>query len=254
MQKSAAIAILLATSSFLIWFTVWKKPSVTPSSVDSIIVGTNAEYQPFTFIKDNRIVGFDIDIAYEVCKRLEKKMVLKDMAFTALIPALQTGTVQMVAAGMTPTPKRSQRVLFTKAYLEGDELLIINLSKNPPIQNVEGLNGKKVIVNEGYVSDTYMSAKDGPILQRLANPAIGFLALKAGRGDAFVITSISAEPFFKLHDKKEFNITQVEGTGNRYALAISRKYPELRVQVQKALDDMEQDGTLNNIKEKWELK
>ncbi|MFC1845493.1 substrate-binding periplasmic protein [Candidatus Dependentiae bacterium] len=254
MQRGVTIAILLAASSFLIWFTVWRKPTVPISTTDSIIVGTNAEYQPFTFIKNNRIVGIDIDIAAEICKRLDKKMALKDMSFTALIPALQTGTVQLVAAGMTPTPERAQRVLFTKPYLEGDELLIIALSKNPPINNVDELNNKKVIVNEGYVSDSFMSERKGALLQRLPNPAAGFLALKTGRGDAFVIARSSAQPFFEMHGQKEFSITPIEGSGNKYALAISKKYPELLTPVQETLDAMAQDGTLSQIKSKWGFK
>lgn len=254
MQRGVVITILLAASSFLIWFTILRKPSIPALNADSIIVGTNAEYQPFTFIKNNRIVGLDIDIAAEICKRLDKKMILKDMSFTALIPALQTGSVQIVAAGMTPTPERSKRVLFTKPYLEGDELLIVTLSKNQLINNIDELKDKKVIVNEGYVSDAYMSEKKGLLLQRLPNPAAGFLALKSGRGDAFVIARSSAEPFFEIHGKQEFAITTIAGTSNKYAIAVSKKYPLLLDKVQEILNAMEQDGTLTKIKTQWGFK
>lgn len=255
MKRGFIIALLLAASSFLVWYSIRKRSATPkPAPADSIIVGTNAEYRPFTFIKGNQIVGFDIDIASEVCNRLGKQMVLKDMGFTTLIPALQLGTVQLVAAGMTPTPERARSVLFTKPYLEGDDLLILSLAKNPQITSLEQLSGKNVIVNEGYVSDSFMSEQKGPILQRLPNPATGFLALRSGRGDAFVIARSSAQPFFERYGKQDFHITPIKESANQYALAISKKYPELLEKVQKVLDQMTQDGTLDKIKAKWAFK
>ena len=84
------ISLLIASFAFM-WITK-KKPAQTYDPT-KIIVGTNAEYPPFSFVKNDTIVGFDIDIAQEVCKRLNKKMVLIDMPFDALLPKIQLGQV-----------------------------------------------------------------------------------------------------------------------------------------------------------------
>ncbi len=248
------IGTLLAASSLLLWNSFKKKPSQKIKINNTIIVGTNAEYRPFTFKENDKIVGFDIDIAREVAKRLNKKIELKDMSFTALIPALQFGTVQFVAAGMTASEERAKQAYFTKPYLEGDMLLIISLAKKTPIKTVDDLKRKTAIVNEGYVSDTYMSQQKDVNLLRLPNPAIGLAALKTGRGDAFVIAESSAEPFFQQHGRKDFSITPIEGTSNSYSLTISKKYPELFSKIETILDKMKNDGTLYKIKVKWGLK
>ncbi|MDB6081397.1 MAG: artP, partial [Chlamydiia bacterium] len=148
-----------------------------------IIVGTNAEFPPFTFIDKGEVVGFDIDVAKEVCKRLGKEMQLKDMPFDALVPELTLGYVQFVAAGMSHTEERAKRVLFTKSYGSNDPLVILTLTKK---MSLDDLTGKTVVVNEGFTADLFMSSKPGITLVRLSTPVDAFLALKAGRADAYV--------------------------------------------------------------------
>ncbi len=218
----------------------------------TLIVGTSADFPPFATIKESKIVGFDIDIAKTVAAKLGKVMVLKDMPFTALISQIQLGKIQIIAAGMTATPQRAKRVLFTEPYLTGDSLIIITLAKNK-VDNLDALNGKEVIVNDGYTADTYMASIEGPILRRLKSPAQAFLAIKSGRAFAFVTAQTTVKPFFDKYGKKEFNIYPIANTDDTYSIAISMKYPELQLPIQRALDEMEKDGTIENLKKKWKL-
>ena len=103
----------------------YKKLRSTISPSKTFIVGTNAEYPPFCSVENGNIVGFDIDIAKDIAKRLGKEIIIKDMAFEALIPELQIGKIHFAAAGLTPTPEKAKKVLFTEPYLKGDPLLII---------------------------------------------------------------------------------------------------------------------------------
>jgi len=255
--KNLILFVLLGLSAslFLIWRSVRKK-TVKKELPQTIIVGTNAEYPPYTFIEDNQIVGFDIDIAKEVFKKIGKTFEIKDMSWTALIPAIQLGQIQVIAAGMTATPQRAKHVIFTKPYVKGDPLLIVNLAKNPTINDIDELKDKKVIVNEGYTADIYMSNIKGPILQRLPSPTEGFLALKSERADAYVIAKSSANQFFDKHGDLAFNAVEIpdEAAGESYSLAISKKYPELLDKIQSALDEMEKDGTIQSLKNKWNIR
>ena len=253
--KNLFITILIAllASSFYIWRSVQKKVTKT-ALPETIIVGTNAEYPPFTFIKNNQIVGFDIDVVKEAFRRINKKTEIKDMSFKALIPSIQLGQIQVIAAGMTATPQRAKHILFTKPYVIGDKLLIVNLAKNPPIKKISELTGKKVIVDEGYTADLYLSKIKGPILQRFASPAQSFLALQSGRAQAYVIAESSARLFFEKHGEQNYNHIPIEGTEETYSLAISKKHPQILDKIQEALNSMEKDGTLQELKIKWKIK
>lgn len=215
-----------------------------------LIVGTNAEFPPFTFIEKGKIVGFDIDIASEVSRRLHTEMQIKDMPFDALIPELTLGQVHILAAGMSYTEERAKRALFTHPYLTDDPLVI--LSKEREL-TIDDLKGKTVVVNEGYTADLYLSEKPEIALVRLASPADAFLALKSGRADACVTAKNTLDSFLSTQDGAEFYWKAIDNTAEDCSLVVSKKYPELLGRIQKCLDEMAKDGTLQEIKAKWKL-
>lgn len=245
------VLILLLGSSFVIWRSVQKSSALNKDA--TLIVGTNAEYEPFSFIENSVVIGFDIDVITEVSKRLGKKIELKDMPFDALLPKTLFGEIQVIAAGLTATPDKAKRVFFTKPYLTGDQLIVISLAQNPPITNLKDLDQKDVVVNEGYTADLHMSTIPGPIIKRLATPTEGFLALTSGNAYAFVAAQSSVRPYFEKYGTEKFNIFLLDGIQDNYSFAVSKHYPELLEAVQNALDAMEQDGTLAQIKKKWNL-
>jgi ABC-type amino acid transport substrate-binding protein len=246
------VATLAITASALVFFSLYKEKKSPHCTDTTIIVGTNAEFPPFTFIENNQIVGFDIDIAYEVAKRMGKTIEWRDMPFDALIPQIQLGTIHMIAAGMTPTPERAQRVFFTKPYTTQNPLVIVSLARNP-IKNITDLVGKEVIVNDGFFADEYMRAVPGVLLVRLPTVAEAFLALESNRAYAYVLAKRSAQPFIDKYGADHFNVVAIPSTAETAALAIAQQYPQLHEQAQKALDDMDADGTLNTIKQKWNI-
>jgi len=246
--------ILIVAAAIASTYLYLKKKSLAPTTDPNVlVVGTSADFPPFSFNKDGVIVGFDIDLATEICKHLNKKMVLKDMPFDTLIPQLQLGTMHIIAAGMTATPERAQKVNFTKPHLLSDPLIVITLAKNPPITSLDELNGKDVVVNEGYTADTYMSKLQGPILKRLPSTSDAFMAINNGRGYAFVTARNTVKAFFDQYGAQKYNVYEIPGTSENDALLVSKKYPALLDQVQKVLDAMQADGSLQNIKKKWGL-
>ena len=94
--------------------------SSTTTSNKKLIVGTNATFVPFEF-KDDKTqdyAGFDIDLIRAIGKRINKDVELKNVAFDALIPALNTHDIDVAASGMTITKARSEKVLFSSPYYE----------------------------------------------------------------------------------------------------------------------------------------
>lgn len=237
----------------MIWYKA-EKTIISAQPLDTIIVGTNAEFQPSSFKQDEDITGFDIDVITEVLKRLNKKIVLKDMPFDALLPEIQLGNIHVIAAGITPTQERAQRALFTRPHLSGNPLVIIS-QKNNLITSIDDLAGKTVVVNEGYVADSYVSEYPAINLIRLSSAAVsdGMLALESGRADAFITALHPMKPYFEKYDINNFSVTPIPNTEESSAFAISKHYPELRDYIQNKLDQMQNDGTLDALKKKWNL-
>lgn len=219
---------------------------------DCIIVGTSPDFPPFSYIQDDTIMGFDIDIMQEIGKRLNKKIELKSMPFTALIPALQCGTLEVIAAGLTATEERSKHMFFTTPYLEDGPLVIVSLNNNP-VQTVAELAGKKVVVNEGHTADLFISKIEGLSIQRLKTVADAFLALTSGRASALVVAENVVKPWVDHAEKEQFHIAPIPGTGENSCMAISLHYKELFQEIQRALDSMKVDGSLEKIQAKWNL-
>lgn len=225
------------------------------NDAETLIVGTNGEFPPFTFLKEGELLGFDIDIAKEVGKRLNKTVVFKDMPFDALIPDLALGNIDFIAAGMSYTEERAQRVSFSKPYITDEPLVIFTLPKDDSqlIRNLDELTGKTVVVNEGYTSERLLAERSDLNLVRLSAPAEAFLALKSGRADAFVTEKRTVLSFLETQSDLKFHYENIEGTAENCALVFSKMNEKLLVKVQKILDKMEEDGTIAQIKQKWKL-
>jgi len=83
-------------------------------------LGTAAVTEPFSFVDgSHEVVGFDIELASLVAKKLDMKLEVVNMEFGALIPALAAGKVDMIAACITITEERAKKVLFSEPYYNG---------------------------------------------------------------------------------------------------------------------------------------
>jgi arginine/lysine/histidine transporter system substrate-binding protein len=259
-MKNNTLMLIIVTSLMLISIFFAFRNRVTRSVSEKpeypvLLVGTNAEYQPFTFIKNREIVGFDIDIIKETAKRLNKQIVIKDMSFDALLPELQVGNLHVVAAGLTPTEERAKRVLFTTPHLKTGGFVFC-IKKGSTIKSLEDLKGKTVVVNEGYAAEQFISQFKDIKLLRLSSASVseGLLALDADRGDAFIVAKAAIAPLLKDEkQKKKYDIFPARNTVEPNALAVSKHHAALIDSIEKVLFEMKQDGTIDRLAKKWEL-
>jgi len=251
-MKRFVAFIIIGCSLGVLWYFSYKSAS-NSSDENILVVGTNAEYPPFTYVENDTIIGFDIDLINEVAIRIGKKIIIKDMPFDVLIPEVQRGTISVIAAGLTPTPEKKKEVLFSECYFDGDPLVIIS-SGAKPLKTIESLTGKDVVVNEGYTADFYMSAIKGPVIKRFPAPAASFLALQSGRADAYVAARSTVKPFFKQYGTDQFSVAEIPGTEEKYALAISPRDGDLVGKINSVINEMQKDGTIEQLKNKWDLK
>ena len=98
--------------------------------------------------------GFNIDLADEIAKRLKRKSVIDALQFSGLVPALQAGTYDYLAAPTTVTKERVDNMLFTEGYLNTDFQFLIKKGA-PKVEKLEDLKGKIISVNKGSAYDSW---------------------------------------------------------------------------------------------------
>lgn len=250
--SSLSCALIVGLLVAILLYLGKKSESSMRTDESRMIVGVSADFPPFSFMQEGKIVGFDIDIIEEIARRMGKKIEFKNMPFGTLLPSLQLGSIDVIASGLTATPERAKKVLFTTPYLDDGPLVIVS-NKKMPVLTIADLKGKEVTVNEGYTADQYISKIAGLVIMRLKSPAQAFLALKSGRAAAFVTAQSTVQPFFDEHGADQFQMSVIPDTAENSCLAVTPKNPALLAQIQKELDGMKDDGSLAALRTKWKL-
>lgn len=88
-------------------------------------LGTNAAFPPFEYVEGTDIVGFDITMGQKIAEKASSSLEVVDMAFDSLIPALQAGTIDFIAAGMSVTEERKKNVDFSEPYFASEQVIIV---------------------------------------------------------------------------------------------------------------------------------
>ncbi len=99
--------------------------NVATSGASSVKLGTNASFPPFEYVDGKNIVGFDISMGQHIAVKAGAKLEVVDMAFDSLIPALASGTIDFIAAGMSVTEERKKNVDFSDPYYESEQVIIV---------------------------------------------------------------------------------------------------------------------------------
>lgn len=115
--------------------------SLSATAAQTIRFATEASYPPFESIDaNNKIVGFDVDLANALCKEIDATCTFTNQAFDSLIPSLKFRRFDAVMAGMDITPEREKQVLFTTPYYENSALFVGQQGK---FTSIDQLKGKK---------------------------------------------------------------------------------------------------------------
>ncbi|MEJ5258382.1 MAG: basic amino acid ABC transporter substrate-binding protein [Fervidobacterium sp.] len=215
-----------------------------------LVVGTEPTFPPFEFVDEkNQVVGFDIDIANELAKRLGVKLEIVNLPFDSLIPALQQGKIDLIIAGMTITEERAKVVDFSKPYFEANQAIVVRKGLDFSPKGFDALVGKKVAVQLGTTGDLVVSEIKGIEVVRFQKFTDAFLELQNGRVDAVVLDEAPAKAYVKKFPK--FTISAVVDTGETYGIAVRKGNKELLNFVNQTLDIMKGAGTYTKLLQKW---
>lgn len=254
------VSIILVAVGFVGFSFFWYKKSrqeqqCNVSDQECLRVGTAADYPPYTFIdiKTNTIVGFDIDIINEVARRMNKKISLKDMPFDSLVFELLSESIDVIAAGMSPTEKRKEMIAFSDNYLKGGSFVVVTHKDAQGMDSIEGLKHKKIAVNIGYNTEAYLAEYPEIDLVRLPSPSDGLMALQTGAVDGYVGGKAVVDTIIRTSFKDQFK-THILGTiGDGCALAFNKKSTQLIHEINEVINKMMEDGTVEALKAKWNI-
>lgn len=214
----------------------------------TLYVGTNAEFQPFEYLENGKIVGFDVELMEEIGKLIGKEVEWKNIAFDGLLPALQAKKLDVIIAGMTATEERKKFVNFSQTYYTSNQMILIN-KENPVVESFDKLSGYNVGVILGYTGDIAVSAIEGVKVQRYNGAAEAIMALKAKKVDAVVLDSEPAKNYAKQNN--ELGLINTDVAKEEYAIAVGKDNKALADEIDKALKVLNENGTYNKLIQKY---
>ncbi len=219
---------------------------------DTLRVGMSGGYYPFTFVEQDVLKGFEVDVMNAVGEQTGDDIEFVTASFSGLAGMLDSGRIDTIANQITITPERKAKYAFTEPYVYDGAQVVVRKG-NDAIEGVEDLKGKTVAVNLGsnyeqllrelpYADDIDIKTYESNIEQDVA----------LGRADAFVMDRVSATQVIK---DKPLPLALAGQPFSRIENALPFRDDEaghaLRDRINKALDVLREDGTLKQISEKW---
>lgn len=227
----------------------------------TFIVGFDAEFPPYGYKDDNGdYVGFDLDLAEEVCKRNHWRLVKQPIKWASKDMELSSGTIDCLWNGFTMNG-REQQYTWSSAYVDNSQVVVVKA--NSSVKKLEDLAGKVVIVQsdssalaaftgENAESRNKELASRFASLQQVADYNSAFMNLEAGAADAICLDIGVANYEVKSRGQK-FVILDERVSSENYGIGFKKGNTKLRDEVEDALKKMYDDGTFAKIAQKWGL-
>jgi polar amino acid transport system substrate-binding protein len=236
-------------STYLLLLVLFMTSCSDSHNEHDLVIATSADNPPYEFIQDGKIVGLDIDIIRAIGDVLGKKVVIKNLDFPGLFPALSSNNAQLVIAAISVTPARQEHFDFSDIYATSSIGL---LYKDDDIKSIQDLAGRKIGAPLGttweYVARELADKMPGTTIRALSNNLVLVEELKAGSIDAFITESAQIEKFVKNNpDLKSLPLPEYT---SEFAIA-APKDSELMTSVNEAIVRLRKNGALEEIKKRW---
>ena len=217
----------------------------------TLIMATNAEFPPYEYHDSSQtgpdgsdIVGIDAEIAGAIAEKLGKDLVIEDIAFDSLIPELQSGKADFVAAGMTVTEDRLVNVDFSDTYATAVQSIIV--TSDSEIAGPDDLAGKKIGVQQGTTGDLYATDDFGDEnIDRYPKGVDAVQALVQGQVDAVIIDNEPAKVF--VGDNEGLKLLDTAYAEEEYAIAVKKGNTELLEQINTVIQELKDSGEMDSI-------
>ncbi|MCG5071850.1 ABC transporter substrate-binding protein [Paraburkholderia tagetis] len=221
----------------------------------TIRFGVDASYPPFeSKAADGKLVGFDIDLGNEICKRLNAKCVWVEQDFDGMIPGLKAKKFDGVLSSMSMTPQRKEQIAFSSKLFNTPTRLVAKKGSNL-LPTADSLKGKSVGVEQGTIQETYAKknwAPKGVNVVPYQNQDQVYADLMSGRLDAALQDAVQAEMgFLKTPRGTGFQFAGEEIPSDAAGIGLRKEDTDLKEKIDKAIADMIKDGTYKKIESKY---
>lgn len=219
-----------------------------------IVLGLDDSFPPMGFRDEKgEIVGFDIDLAKEVAKRMGVELELKPVVWDGIILSLNNKDIDVIWNGLSITEERKKQIGFSKVYLENKQVVIVNGDSD--IETKKDLAGKIIAVQLGSSGETALNADTETVnsaknVRKFETYTEALLDLKAERVDAVVIDEVVGR-YYISKKPGEYKVAKEDFGKEGYGVGFRKEDVAFIEEFDKILDEMKNDGTAQEISKKW---
>lgn len=221
-----------------------------------LLIATSPDFPPFENLENGEMVGLDIEIGKAVAEKLGLEPEFVSLQFDSILTAVAAGTQADVGiSGLTVDPERAKTVDFSDSYYV-DDLSVAVMKNNADItaDNAdEALNKEGVVIavqsgtsGETYVKENYPKAT----VQPYGNSTDAFAALQSGQANA-VCTNKAVVERMLANAYTDAQVVKSIATGEEYAVAVAQENKALTAAINKALEELHADGTIDALVAKY---
>ncbi|OON40559.1 cystine ABC transporter substrate-binding protein [Izhakiella australiensis] len=218
----------------------------------SLLVGLEGTYPPFSFQDENgKLTGFEVEFAQALAKHLGVKASLKPTKWDGMLAALDSKRIDVVINQVTISDERKKKYDFSTPYTISGIQALVRKDKAGSVTKPEDLAGKKVGVGLGSNYEQWLKQNvKGVDIRTYDDDPTKYQDLRAGRIDAILIDRLAALDLVK----KTGNTMSVDGPAfsrQEAGVALRKGNPQLLEAINKAIADMQKDGELTKLSQKW---
>ena len=254
----AGVIVLIAIIVAVLVFTgVINTNGNTGPNDNVLVVGFDSEFPPYGYKDDKgEYVGFDLDLAQEVCNRNNWTLVKQPIDWDAKDSELSSGTIDCIWNGFTING-REDKYLWSKPYIDNKQVIVTK--SNSGINSLSDLKGKQVETQKDSSALSALEGDQKPLadtfkqLVQIADYNTAFLDLDAGTCDAVAMDIGVAQ--YQVNSKSnpsDYKILDEEISSEQYGIGFKKGNEQLRDKIQQTLDEMEADGTIAKIASKYD--
>ena len=223
---------------------------------NEIIAGTAPGFEPFEMTRDGELVGFDIDHLEAVVEETDYTLASwNEYEFDSLIPALENGNIDVIAAAMTITEERQESIAFTDPYYSADQSVLVQSGADFQPESLEDLEGSQVGAQSGTTGETVVQEQlidEGLISEddytSYDNYVLAVQDLERGLIDAIVIDEPVGNSFQEDHDVE---VAFTHETDEQYGLGVRQGDDDLREALNEGIAAVQESSQYEEITQEW---
>lgn len=216
----------------------------------TLTIGLEGTFQPYSYRKDGKLTGFEVDLGNAVAKKMGLKAKFVPTKFDSLVAGLDVNKFDVVMNNMAETPQRKKKYLFSTPYIYSKAQLAVK--KNSSIKKITDIKGKKV-----SQTTTSNNASDAKRLGATVTPVDGFQQsidlVSQGRVAGTINSREAFYAYFKQQPNANIKLINAnsEIATQKIGALVTKQHPKLQKQISKAIQELRKDGTLKKLSNKY---